>query len=199
MQSAERLHRVRRWHAVRRDSIIARTTAQPCLAYHSSSLSTLPSVLGNSLRVGPMASSNAAGRQYRIYCEGEHRRHCALQSYLVFHQVPTVNPALLFAVEYELIVDRSPEGQFKKDLNVREQWITREQDHARDQDPLPIMTVRGPTAFFRSLGPKVPKRPPPRAREPFALEPSLDRKSARAAAEVSLPTLISLSSVFLRM
>ena len=41
-----------------------------------------------------------------------------------------VNPALLFAVEYEMIVDRTPPGDTKKDLNVRQQWITKEADHA---------------------------------------------------------------------
>ena len=75
-----------------------------------------------------MASSNGSGRQYRIYCEGAKRRHCALAGYTVFHQVEKVNPGLLFAVEYEMIVDRNPPEKYG--LRVRDQWITKEADHA---------------------------------------------------------------------
>ena len=116
------------WHEKRANSIMARVGGHPELAYHSSSLQPIASVLHNSLKIGPMASSNGSGRQYRIYCEGADRRHNALQHYLVFHQVETVNPALLFAVEYELLVDRKPPETYS--LTVRGQWITKEADHA---------------------------------------------------------------------
>ena len=91
---------VRGWHENRVQTIMARVDGHPELAYHASALQPIASVLHNSLKIGPMASSNGSGRQYRIYCEGAKRRHCALASYTVFHHVEKVNPGLLFAVEY---------------------------------------------------------------------------------------------------
>ena len=61
---------VRGWHENRMQSIMARVDGHPELAYHASALQPIASVLHNSLKIGPMASSNGSGRQYRIYCQG---------------------------------------------------------------------------------------------------------------------------------